>query len=73
MGKCLDSIISDDYPKDRLEMLVVDGMREGGPMDIIEKYVRRYPFIRLLDNPEEITRCGLDWVLSREGESTLYG
>ena len=27
---CLDSITSSDYPKDRLEVLVVDGMSEDG-------------------------------------------
>ena len=28
IGKCLDSIIANDYPKVRLEVLVVDGMSE---------------------------------------------
>lgn len=28
IGKCLDSVITNDYPKDRLEILVVDGMSE---------------------------------------------
>lgn len=28
IGKCLDSIVSNDYPKDRLEILEVDGMSE---------------------------------------------
>lgn len=28
IGKCLDSIIAQDYPKDKLEVLVVDGMSE---------------------------------------------
>jgi len=27
-SKCLDSIIENDYPKDKLEILVVDGMSE---------------------------------------------
>lgn len=26
IGKCLDSIITQDHPKDKLEVLVVDGM-----------------------------------------------
>jgi len=27
IGKCLDSIIANNYPKDKIEVLVVDGMR----------------------------------------------
>lgn len=30
IGKCLDSIITNDYPKEGLEVLVVDGMSEDG-------------------------------------------
>jgi cellulose synthase/poly-beta-1,6-N-acetylglucosamine synthase-like glycosyltransferase len=51
---CLDSIISNDYPKDKLEVLVVDGMSEDGTREIIEKYAQRYPFIQLLDNPNKV-------------------
>jgi len=29
IGKCLDSIIVNDYPKDKLEVLVIDGIRRG--------------------------------------------
>lgn len=28
--KCLDSIVAQDYPKDKFEVLVVDGMSEDG-------------------------------------------
>lgn len=54
IGGCLDSIIANDYPKDKLEVLVVDGMSEDGSREIVHDYTRRYPFIRLLDNPKRI-------------------
>ena len=60
LGKCLDSIIRNDYPKDKLEILAVDGMSEDGTRKIIEKYASRYPFVKLLDNSERITPCGLN-------------
>ena len=28
IGMCLDSVIANDYPKERLQVLVVDGMSE---------------------------------------------
>lgn len=55
IGKCLDSIVENDYPKESLEVLVVDGMSEDNTRTIIEDYEKRYSFIRLLDNPHVIT------------------
>ena len=36
IGKCLDSIIEQDYPKDKTEILVVDGVSGDGIRKIIE-------------------------------------
>ena len=47
IGKALDSIIANDYPKDRLEVLVVDGMSEDDTKEVIERYTKQYSFIRL--------------------------
>lgn len=51
---CLDSIIANDYPKERLDVMVVDGMSDDGTRSIIEEYISRFPFIRLLNNPKRI-------------------
>lgn len=58
--KCLDSIISQGYPKDKLEVLVVDGMSEDGTKIIVNEYSQKYPFVKLLDNPKKITPCALN-------------
>jgi len=69
VGKCLDSIIGQDYPRENLEVIVVDGMSEDGTRDIIEQYIRKYPFVRLLDNPKKITPCALNiGIKSAKGE-----
>jgi glycosyltransferase involved in cell wall biosynthesis len=60
IGKCLDSIVANDYPKDRLEILVVDGMSEDGTRTTVQNYTRDYTFIRLLDNPKKITPAALN-------------
>lgn len=52
---CLDSLVANDYIKDRLEILVVDGMSTDHTRTIIEEYTRRYPFIRCLENPHRTT------------------
>ncbi len=57
---CLDSIISSDYPRERLEALVVDGMSEDGTRDILARYTERYKFIRTLENKKKITPCAFN-------------
>lgn len=60
ISKCLDSIIAQDYPKDKLEILVVDGMSQDGTRGIINEYCKKYPFIRLLDNPRKVTPVAMN-------------
>lgn len=60
IGMCLDSIIANDYPKDKIEVLIVDGVSEDGTREIVEKYVQQYPFIKILDNLKKNTPCALN-------------
>lgn len=55
IGPCLDSLLSSDYPQDRLELLVVDGQSDDGTRDIVRDYAARHRQVRLVDNPERIT------------------
>ncbi len=52
IAACLDSILNNDYPRGRLEIIVVDGLSEDGTRSILESYRRKYPFIQILDNPK---------------------
>ena len=51
ISKFLDSIIAQDYPKENLEVFLIDGMSTDGTRDIVKKYMQEYPFFKLLDNP----------------------
>jgi glycosyltransferase involved in cell wall biosynthesis len=55
IGSCLDSIVSQDYPKDKIEILVIDGMSEDKTREIVFEYAGRYPCIKLLNNPKKHT------------------
>ena len=69
IGECLDSIVANDYPKDRLEVLVVDGMSQDRTKEIIASYADRYSLIRLLDNPKKTTPAALNTgIRSAKGE-----
>lgn len=54
IGCCLDSIVANDYPKDKLEVLVVDGMSGDGTRAIVEEFTQRYSFVRMVNNPDKI-------------------
>ena len=69
IGQCLDSIIMNDYPKDNLEVLVVDGASNDGTKDIVKKYCSKYSFINILDNNKKIVPAALNLgIQSAEGE-----
>jgi len=55
IGKCLDSILNQDYPKENLGVLVVDGMSEDRTGKIVREHSEKHPFIKLLENPRKFT------------------
>jgi len=48
--KCLKSLVNNKYPKDKLEILMIDGMSEDRTRKIIMKFMKKFLFIKLLDN-----------------------
>jgi glycosyltransferase involved in cell wall biosynthesis len=60
IGTCLESVLTCDYPTERLELLAVDGMSDDGTRDVVASLAARDPRIRLLDNPERTTPHALN-------------
>lgn len=60
IGPCLDSLLASDYPRDRLEVLVIDGMSDDKTREVVEEYYSSHPFIRLIDNPARRTPQALN-------------
>ena len=60
IGKCLDSVIANDYLKDNLEILVIDGMSDDKTREILKDYSQKYNFIRMIDNPKKFTPFALN-------------
>jgi glycosyltransferase involved in cell wall biosynthesis len=54
IAQFLDSLLIQDYPKDNLEILLVDGMSKDSTREVVSEYIAKYPFIRLIDNPDKI-------------------
>jgi glycosyltransferase involved in cell wall biosynthesis len=56
----LEAVLGQDYPPDRLEVIVADGMSDDGTRDIVESFRQRHPNVRLVDNPRRIVPTGLN-------------
>lgn len=57
---CLDSILASTYPREALEVLVVDGRSDDSTRSILADYVARHPVVRMLDNPRRIQPVALN-------------
>ncbi len=48
ISKCLDSLIKQNYPKDKLEIIIIDDDSDDGTCEIVENYSSKYQHIRLI-------------------------
>ena len=46
----LENILHQDYPRDQLEVFIIDGLSSDRTQKIIEEYHQRYPYIQMLLN-----------------------
>ncbi len=60
IARCLQSVLDQDYPQDRMEVLIVDGRSEDRTREIVTEFSSRYPVIKLLDNPKISAPAGLN-------------
>ncbi len=60
IANCLDSIIANKYPTDRMEVLVVDGMSTDATKRILNDYSKKYGFIKVLDNKKRVTPAAMN-------------
>lgn len=60
IGACIESIIAQDFPKEDLEVIFADGMSSDRTREIVTEYADRFPWIRLIDNPQRIVPPALN-------------
>lgn len=58
--RSLGAVLAQDYPADRMEVIVADGQSTDGTREIIAEIARQYLNVTLIDNPERIVATGLN-------------
>ena len=64
IGPILESLIAQDYPHDRIEVMAVDGNSRDRTQEIIRRYAAGWPFIRLLLNERQYVPFALNLGIS---------
>lgn len=65
IAACLGAVLAQDYPRDRMEVLVMDGMSDDGTREIVGRIAAGHPDlpVRILDNPGRIVPCAMNRAL----------
>ena len=56
----LETVLDQDYPSDRMEIIIADGLSEDGTREIVEDIAKHHSNLRLLDNLKGIVSPGLN-------------
>lgn len=71
IGPCLEAVLAQDYPAERLEVVVADGDSGDGSARIVNEYARRDPRVRVVANPKRIVSCGLNAAIRVAGGEVI--
>lgn len=55
---CIDSLLSLDYPKEKVEIIFAEGGSTDSTREIIEEYAKKHENIKIFDNPTGNTAIG---------------
>ncbi len=64
IDRCLDSVLASEYPWNRLEVIVADGMSEDGTREQVDRHAARDPRVRRIDNPARTTPQALNHAIA---------
>jgi succinoglycan biosynthesis protein ExoA len=61
----IDATLNQDYPQDRMEVIVADGLSTDGTREILAELQLRHRRVVVLDNPGRIVPTGLNLAVAR--------
>jgi succinoglycan biosynthesis protein ExoA len=67
----LSAVLRQDYPSERMEVIVADGMSTDGTRGGVEVHQIGFPNLRMIDNPGQIVPTGLNAALEQARGSII--
>jgi GT2 family glycosyltransferase len=64
IDRCLGSVLGQDYPRDRMEVLVADGLSTDASARMLAELAERDPRVRVVENPGLIVPTGLNLLIA---------
>lgn len=58
--RCLEAVLDQGYPAERIEILVADGLSDDGTREILNNIAEAHPRVQVFDNPRKIVASGLN-------------
>jgi succinoglycan biosynthesis protein ExoA len=68
LERCIRSLLDDPFPRDRLEVLVIDGGSDDRTVAIARQLAGEFPFLRILHNPRRLQAAAFNLAL-READN----
>jgi glycosyltransferase involved in cell wall biosynthesis len=60
IGGCLQSIVDNGYPKERLQVVVIDGLSTDGTTKVVDQFSNAHRCVTRIDNAKRITPAALN-------------
>ncbi|MCK5306112.1 MAG: glycosyltransferase family 2 protein [Candidatus Omnitrophica bacterium] len=60
IAKCMESIVANDFPKNKLEVLIYDGGSTDSTLNILKEYTQKYSFIHVKSNNRKIQAAAMN-------------
>jgi succinoglycan biosynthesis protein ExoA len=64
LERCVRTLLNDPWPRDRLELLVVDGGSRDRTVEIAQRLSGEFPFLKLLHNSKKLQASGFNMALA---------
>jgi glycosyltransferase involved in cell wall biosynthesis len=65
IGHSLGAVLAQDYPSERIEVIVADGMSTDGTREIVQSLQAQHPNLRLIDNIGKVVPTGLNAAIAQ--------
>lgn len=64
LERCVRTLLDDPWPRERLEILVVDGGSRDRTREVAERLAAEFPFLRVLENPKRLQAAAFNMALA---------